>query len=603
MSHRILCVDDEENLLIGLQRTLRKQFQVEVAVGGAAGLRKLETEGPFAAVVADMQMPEMNGIEFLKQVETRWPDTIRLMLTGNADQKTAVDALNQGHVFRFLNKPCQPEQLIPTLESAVNHYLLLRAERDLLENTLTGAVRVLSEILSALKPRTRMAPTPCPEQIRHLCQALQIGRIWEVEIASLLANVGYATLPPAVLLKLSVDMVLAEPEQKLLRNLPTAGADLVSRIPRLENVAKIIRYSQKNFDGSGLPDDACAGADIPIGARALRVLQELARDEYCRMPMKDIVRKLREKQGIYDPGVLDAALSLPEISATVIAQSSASTQASPQSPATGVGSPAKATHPSRTVAASNKPRRDTEPVSILILDDKPVVVEKLRSSLAGTTWKVLAATTAEEALEMCRHETVDVVVVSLALMGDGVLLFKRNLQAQIKHRVIPVFGLAARATAPDRERMQELGLAAVVTKPIDCHELRRRVSQALNLDTTYKYFQYNPKALVITLPTIVSPTLADAIFVNLRVRFEEALDEGLDTCVLDLAQVATVDRGVIDLVLSVIQSSNKYGFRITFVSSQAFNVVAAGFEETRRLQLNATLEEAFARFDDQSEAA
>ena len=121
MSTKILCVDDEENVLTGLQRSLRKQFQVDVAVGGTAGLRQIEQSGPYAVVIADMQMPEMNGVEFLKRVEARHPDTVRVMLTGNADQKTAMDAVNEGHVFRFLNKPCQPDLLAATLQAAVRN--------------------------------------------------------------------------------------------------------------------------------------------------------------------------------------------------------------------------------------------------------------------------------------------------------------------------------------------------------------------------------------------------------------------------------------------------------------------------------------------------
>ena len=129
MSTKILCVDDEENVLTGLQRTLRKQFPIDIAVGGAAGLQRLERDGPYAVVMADMQMPEMNGIEFLKKAQAAAPDTVRLMLTGNADQKTAVDAVNDGHVFRFLTKPCDPPQLTSALEAALKQYRLITAER------------------------------------------------------------------------------------------------------------------------------------------------------------------------------------------------------------------------------------------------------------------------------------------------------------------------------------------------------------------------------------------------------------------------------------------------------------------------------------------
>ena len=88
MSSKILMVDDDENILAGYQRTLRKQFAIDTASSGAQGLAKLNEDGPYAVVVADMQMPNMNGVEFLKLAEAEMPDTVRVMLTGNADQQS-----------------------------------------------------------------------------------------------------------------------------------------------------------------------------------------------------------------------------------------------------------------------------------------------------------------------------------------------------------------------------------------------------------------------------------------------------------------------------------------------------------------------------------
>ena len=90
---------------------LKKEFKIDTAIGGAPALAMMRGRSPYGVVVADMQMPVMNGIEFLMELERRAPDTIRIMLTGNADQKTARDAVNQGHIFRFLTKPCPREEL------------------------------------------------------------------------------------------------------------------------------------------------------------------------------------------------------------------------------------------------------------------------------------------------------------------------------------------------------------------------------------------------------------------------------------------------------------------------------------------------------------
>src|SRR5882672_4792554 len=112
MNTKILCVDDEPNVLEAFSRSLRKDFQVFVAQSGEQGIAMIENEGPFAVVVSDMRMPEMDGIQFLSRVRETIPETVRVMLTGNADQQTAMNAVNEGNIFRFLTKPCSPEALV-----------------------------------------------------------------------------------------------------------------------------------------------------------------------------------------------------------------------------------------------------------------------------------------------------------------------------------------------------------------------------------------------------------------------------------------------------------------------------------------------------------
>src|ERR1700722_15579286 len=103
---KILLVDDEPNVLSAFQRQLSRRFEVQTALGPIEGLAALKEAQEFAVVGADMRMPEMSGVEFLAIVKQRAPDVVRMMLTGNADQATAIEAINHGNIFRFLNKPC-----------------------------------------------------------------------------------------------------------------------------------------------------------------------------------------------------------------------------------------------------------------------------------------------------------------------------------------------------------------------------------------------------------------------------------------------------------------------------------------------------------------
>src|SRR5579859_6959185 len=151
MNETILFVDDDIRIVSGLQRTLRKEYEMEISGGPGDALDAIR-EAPYAVVVSDLKMPGMNGVEFLTRVKQLAPDTVRVLLTGQADLDTAIAAVNDGHVFRFLTKPCPQAVLTTTLDAALAQYRLVRAEKDLFHETLLGTIGILSEILSITQP-------------------------------------------------------------------------------------------------------------------------------------------------------------------------------------------------------------------------------------------------------------------------------------------------------------------------------------------------------------------------------------------------------------------------------------------------------------------
>jgi response regulator RpfG family c-di-GMP phosphodiesterase len=313
MSTKVLLVDDDPNLLAGCRRTLRKEFAVDTAPGGREGLEMIDRHGPYAVVVADMQMPAMNGVQFLIKVEERAPDTIRIMLTGNADQKTARDALNQGHIFRFLSKPCPPEELVSALTAGLKQYSLVTAERELLERTLNGGVKVLTDILSMVQPEAFGNGQQLRDYMRAFAQSVNTTQTWDLELAAMLSQIGWVTVPPSVQEKSRAGHGLTGPEKDVLARVPQIASDLLSNIPRLEPVANIVRYQNKNYDGSGFPVDSVAGTDIPIGARILHVLNDLIAFEAQRIPKQTALEKMKQANGRYDPKVIEAVAACFDI--------------------------------------------------------------------------------------------------------------------------------------------------------------------------------------------------------------------------------------------------------------------------------------------------
>lgn len=306
IASKILFVDDDENLLAAIQRTLRKQFIFDTALGGLPALELLRTKGPYALIVSDMSMPGMNGTEFLEQARRVAPDTVRIMLTGNADQQTAIDAVNRGHVFRFLSKPCPPDTLVPAIEHGLRHYQLLQTERELLEGTLTGSVKMMSEVLGMVAPDALGRGQRLRDSMRTFAQFSGAEAVWELEIAALLSSIGFAAMPASLLQKIAAADELTRAEQAILEQVPQVGYELLAGIPRLDGVARAVRFQNKAFDGTGFPHTNCAGKDLPLGARMLKILSDRLTLEGEGIVKQRALETMRQRTGVYDPQLLEA---------------------------------------------------------------------------------------------------------------------------------------------------------------------------------------------------------------------------------------------------------------------------------------------------------
>jgi CheY-like chemotaxis protein len=302
VTDKVLFVDDEENVLQSIQRELRKRFNIQIAGSGALALEILKKDGPFAVIVSDMRMPLMDGIQLLAKVKDLYPDTVRLMLTGNADQDTAIEAVNKGQIFRFLNKPCPTSTLVTAIALALRQYRLVTAEKELLDKTLKGSVSVLSEILSLANPMAFSSGFRIKSMVVKLAEKLGLSNIWQYEIAALMSQIGCITLPSDILNKVYAGQPLEADEEDMFRGHPKIGAGLLEKIPRLAKIAGIIALQLTDFKELQMKVDA--DEEILMGAQLLKIAIDHDLQLYRGKNHHEAMRELYAARDRYDPEIL-----------------------------------------------------------------------------------------------------------------------------------------------------------------------------------------------------------------------------------------------------------------------------------------------------------
>jgi CheY-like chemotaxis protein len=302
---QILLVDDEPNVLEGFQRQLRKMYHIHTATSGVEGLKKITEVGPYAVIVSDMRMPVMDGIAFLTEVRKTAPESVRMMLTGNADQQTAIGAINRGAIFRFLTKPCSQEDLTSALDAGLEQYRLVTAEKELLEKTLKGSINILVDILSLANPVAFSQAMRLQGYANQIIPTLHLNDAWQYEIAVLLASVGFINVPTETIEKYLAGEKLTGLEKEMIASIPQTTGMLLAKIPRLSIVASMITQR----------DTVCAkpldlGSQdhnemVRIGANLLKVLTDFDILFLRGYDSKEAIKEMANQSNLYNGKLLD----------------------------------------------------------------------------------------------------------------------------------------------------------------------------------------------------------------------------------------------------------------------------------------------------------
>ncbi|MDR3370344.1 HD domain-containing phosphohydrolase [Rhodoferax sp.] len=352
-SPTILCVDDEPSILSALRRLFRaKGFQVRVAEGGQAGLEVLASE-PIDLVISDMRMPEMDGVVFLEQVRQRWPDTMRLLLTGYADITSIMGAINRGEIYRYIAKPWDDNDIILIVRSALQQRAMEQEQRRLqalikaqneelkvlnasleakvaertadlkqsnsalqvaneqLKNNFITSIKIFTSLIELRASHLAGHSRRVADLARRLAQKLALSNkaAQEVFVAGLLHEIGKVGFDDD-LLNTPVAM-LNTAQLQAFRKHPPRAAQLLFPLPELKGAAETIASQLERYDGTGYPE-GLVGKNIPIGARILLVASDYDSLQIGTLAQRKLVpakalESIMEGRGkSYDPEVVNA---------------------------------------------------------------------------------------------------------------------------------------------------------------------------------------------------------------------------------------------------------------------------------------------------------
>lgn len=300
----VLCVDDEPQILQGLTLHLRRQYKVITADSGAAALKLVaETSAP-AVVVSDMRMPVMDGAALLKRMLELHPETTRILLTGEPSRDSAATAVNEGQIFRFLTKPCAPEDLRAAVEAGVVHHRLVTAEKVLMQETLIGCINALIDVLAMTNPVAFGRTNRVKRLGLDLAAALGLKEFWQLEAAAMLSQIGYISLPTELVEKLYYGKRLNAEERVLADGAPRVAQALLGRIPRIEPVMDILTLSQDKQAADGAESLLKTGADI------LRLVLAYDALIVAGVPLNTALQTLRGRVELFGSRLLDRFAAL-----------------------------------------------------------------------------------------------------------------------------------------------------------------------------------------------------------------------------------------------------------------------------------------------------
>ncbi|KZM47933.1 HD domain-containing phosphohydrolase [Labrenzia sp. OB1] len=303
----IVVVDPDDGVQAGVKRLFGDHLKVVCFAESEEALLFIRQNTGVAVILSCYNLPGRGGPSFLRACETLVPQAARVMLTRENSAEAITNALHEGRVFLFLQKPCKQAELVTAVETALGHHRHLAKDRALLERTLAGSIKLLIDMMALFHPEAFRRTSTVRKQALKIAKGLGIKKTWELEMAVMLSPLGEALLPKEILSRYRAARSLTEQERDVLNRSPAQTRDLLTNIPQLEKVSEYLFLSARGYDGSGFPQDGPKGKDIPRVARIIKLLTDLWYASPDNGPDAAAFEAMTINKGKYDPELLALA--------------------------------------------------------------------------------------------------------------------------------------------------------------------------------------------------------------------------------------------------------------------------------------------------------
>ena len=239
-----------------------------------------------------------------------------------------------------------------------------------------------------------------------------------------------------------------------------------------------------------------------------------------------------------------------------------------------------------------KARSILDAIDVLIVEDKPAIVQQIQDGLKHTPWKFRGVNTTGEAIDSCQRQVPDAILVSLTLPEESAFTLFRLLRANIKTKYTPIFGLVVKTEAVAQQQAQTVGFTGIITKPIEMVDIEAKVVKALNLDTSLRYFTSEQEFFIMRLPEPCSTLVLSEVATYLKVKVAGAVDRGINRAIIDIHELRGLNMNVIKLLFQAMQTYKELAMQYALVGNHQIISECKGFEDTRNWTFFETMDQA-----------